>query len=183
MATAAARRSAPVTRTTSAATRRAPDRVPVVRGSAAPRPAPPRPAPTRARPRRAPLRVVSPAEARRRRFASRGVRAGVVATIVAAVVALFVAAGLHAELAEQQSAIGTTRDAVAAEQARYNEARLRIAELEAPARIVAEAEALGLVTPETVTYLQPGGPLVVGPRAGGADQSWSEVKQHLALRP
>ena len=37
-----------------------------------------------------------------------------------------------------------------------------MAELESPARIVAAAGALGMVTPPGVTYLTPSGPIVVG---------------------
>lgn len=129
--------------------------------------------------RRAPLTVVSEQESKRRRLVNRLVRVGV----VAGVASMFIAVGLHAEVAEQQMEIDRTRDAVVAAQEYYNEQRLAIAALEAPDRIVNTAMAIGLVTPETVTYLHAEGSFGAEPTGERRDGSWPEVKQHLAARP
>jgi hypothetical protein len=151
----------------------------VTRSSTAPAlvPQPDRVAPSPRRRRKPELALVDPAIARRRRFVQHGFRAGAVGMIAL----LFVAVGLHAELAEQQSAIGDTRDALAIEQEKFSETRLQVAELEAPARIVAAAETLGLIAPDSVTYLQAPGSDAT--RATATDNSWSEVKKSLAARP
>ena len=102
---------------------------------------------------------------------------------MAGVASLFVAVGLRAEVAEQQMEIDRTRDAVAAAQEYYNEQRLAVAALESPSRIVAVAESIGLISPETVTYLQPDDRFSVETTADRPEGSWPEVKQHLAARP
>ena len=81
-------------------------------------------------------------------------------------------------------------EAIARErQARYQQLRLLVAQLEAPERIVERALELGMVEPAKVTYLAPtaktsaADPAAAPPRepapAGEAAQGWSEVKPHL----
>ena len=83
---------------------------------------------------------------------------------------------------------------LADEQARYQELRTDVAELESPDRIVEAAHEQGMVTPDDLLYLQPPAPdaSAVGPTTGdddepaadptvGADpdRAWSEVKPML----
>jgi cell division protein FtsL len=79
------------------------------------------------------------------------------------------------------------------EQARYQELRKDVAELESPARIVEAAHQQGMVTPNDLLYLQPPAPdpSAVGPTSGDAaepaadpaagagDRAWAEVKPML----
>jgi hypothetical protein len=75
-------------------------------------------------------------------------------------------------------------------EARYHRRRLEVATLEAPQRVVNEAQRLGMVQPEKVTYLTPtaettatdSAPAVGGRERDGATggaPSWTEVKPHL----
>jgi cell division protein FtsL len=62
--------------------------------------------------------------------------------------------GLHVLIAENQFRLDNLQQQAATEQASYEKLRLQVAELEAPARIVSQAEGrLGMVQPATVTYL------------------------------
>jgi cell division protein FtsL len=62
--------------------------------------------------------------------------------------------GLHVLIAENQFRLDNLQSQAATEQAQYEKLRLQVAQLEAPARIVSEAEGrLGMVQPATVTYL------------------------------
>ena len=73
--------------------------------------------------------------------------------------------------------------------AAYQQLRLRVAELEAPQRIVGRARQLGMVEPAAVTYLSPtaatsaaGPPTAPEPdRASPSEaaQGWADVKAHL----
>jgi cell division protein FtsL len=79
------------------------------------------------------------------------------------------------------------------EQARYQELRKDVAELESPARIVEAAHQQGMVTPDDLLYLQPPAPdpsaagptsgdaaePAADPAAGAEDRAWSEVKPML----
>jgi cell division protein FtsL len=113
----------------------------------------PRPGPERAAPAARPqLRLVDPAEARRRRLTR--VLTGV---LVAAVCAgLFAIVALRVVLAQGQVEIDRLEASVDARTATQQQLRLQVAQLEAPAQIVAAARSrLGMVTPGSVTYLQP----------------------------
>ena len=105
---------------------------------------------------RAVLRLVLPDElspATRRRRA-RLLLAGV--WLVSAVALLGVVAA-HVLLAQQAFRMDRLQSKATTEQARNQALRLQVAELEAPSRIVAEAQQrLGMVTPPTVAYLVPG---------------------------
>jgi len=82
-------------------------------------------------------------------------------------------------------------------QAHYQQLRLRVAELEAPQRIVARARQMGMAEPSGVTYLAPTAatsatsaidppPTSVapptGPIQGEAAQGWADVKPRLDKR-
>jgi cell division protein FtsL len=75
---------------------------------------------------------------------------------------------LHVLTAENQFTLDRLQQSAATEQASYEKLRLQIADLEAPARIVSQAEGrLGLVQPGSVTYL----PAISsqGSKGGGTD--------------
>ena len=119
-------------------------------------------------PRRAPvkapvspphLRVVDPRQARARRRAR--VLTGVLVGL--ACLGLFAIVTLRVLLAQGQAEVDRLETSVAAAQTAQQDLRLNVAELEAPAHIVAAArQRLGMVTPVTVTYLTP----PPGPPAG-----------------
>lgn len=121
------------------------------------------PSPSRARPARGlpttpggdrHLRVVRPETRRRLGLPRLSLRAGVVLT-VALFAALFAVAVSHALLIESQVRLDDLDEQVAAEQARYEELRRDVAELEAPDRIVAAARELGMVEAGDVVWLTP----------------------------
>ena len=135
---------------------------------------------------RAPLRVVEgPAVRRprdRRLFALVG--GGL---LFAAVLAGNVA--VQAQTTQGQFELERLRAEARARQARYQQLRLRVAELEAPERIVERAGEMGMVEPGKVTYLTPTAKTSAGPAGpdaqpdlvptGEAAQGWAEVKPHL----
>ena len=118
----------------------------------APRPEPRRrsqPAPAPARPQ---LRVVG-AEAPGARRATR-LLTGLLVVLVFA--GLFAIVAVRVVLAQGQAEIDRLTESIEAQQAVRQDLRLAVAELEAPAQIVAAArQRLGMVTPVTVTYLTP----------------------------
>jgi len=151
-----------------------------------PRPAPRRPETS---PRRH-LRVVGPADRVRRRLTP---RAGVVLTGLTFVTLLLVAVA-HTLLVQGQIRLDDLDAQLRVEQARYQELRKEVAEMESPTRVVAAAEDLGMVMPEDLVYLQPpadAGPYdPVPPAVGDSDavtapqSTWSTMKPLLeALAP
>jgi cell division protein FtsL len=152
-------------------------------------------------PARPPLHVVPDPAPRRRRV--RRARVLVVAAAVAVVAALFGVAAFQAQLVSGQVRLDQLERDVAASRARYQDLRLEVASLEAPERIVAEAQhRLGMVVPSGITYLSPAG-VLDGPVPAGADagrgaagsddgavaggpgparsgaRTWSSIKPHL----
>jgi cell division protein FtsL len=130
----------------------------------APRPYPepqpqPQPQPRRSAPAAPPrphLRLVEPGEARARRL-TRLLTGGLVAVACAG---LFAIVALRVLLAQGQVEIDRLEESIEAAQAVQQDLRLTVAQLEAPAQIVAAArQRLGMVTPVTVTYLTPPPPL------------------------
>jgi cell division protein FtsL len=97
------------------------------------------------------LRVVQPGERTMRRLTPFG---GVVLTaLVFAVLAALV--GAHTLIAQGQMRLDSLDRKVQDEQARYQQLRKQVAEAESPDRIVAAAEAQGMVSPTDLVYLQP----------------------------
>lgn len=152
----------------------------------APRPARQRPAPA---PRRH-LRVVGPADRVRRRLTP---RAGVLLTGLTFVTLLLVAVA-HTLLVQGQIRLDDLDAQLRVEQARYQELRKEVAEMESPTRVVAAAEDLGMVMPEDLVYLQPPAPAgpyepvppptVDGDAATAPQSTWSTMKPLLeALAP
>ncbi len=125
----------------------------------APRPEPRRrvrPAPEA--PARPHLRVVGAAEGRARR--STRLLTGALVVLIAA--GLFAIVAVRVVLAQGQAEIDRLTESIEAQQAVRQDLRLQVAELEAPAQIVAAArQRLGMVTPPTVTYLTPPPPAPV----------------------
>lgn len=78
--------------------------------------------------------------------------------LVTFVVGLIGALGVHATIIENQRELDGQRQQIASLGADTEALRHQLAELEAPARIVAEARDLGMIDAPAVTYLQiPGG--------------------------
>ncbi|HZU74629.1 MAG TPA: cell division protein FtsL [Acidimicrobiales bacterium] len=114
-----------------------------------------RPAPSPA-PARPPLRIVRAGElspaARVRRARALAVLAGLMT-----VLAVFGVVTAHVLLAQEQFRLGDLQAKAATEQARNEQLRLEVAQLQSPARVVSAAEQrLGMVPPSSVTYLVPG---------------------------
>lgn len=126
--------------------------------------------------RRPPLRVVSDAARSRRTRARRLTTAG----IAVFAIAVFGLVAAHVALAQGQFQLEHIEAEAERQQSRYEELRLRVAEMESPARVVAAATDLGLVHPENVTYLAPD----VGDRpeveAPADSMAWTTVKPYLA---
>jgi hypothetical protein len=136
------------------------------------------------------LRVV---DARRRRR-----RTGVVVfgTATALFAVLFAIAGFQARLVEGQGRLDAMNAEVARGEARLARLRLRVAELTAPGPVVANARVLGMVEPDSITYLRPDGSTVVEVSLKGlptgstsevhsvvVGESWSELKQVEPVAP
>jgi cell division protein FtsL len=129
------------------------------------------------------LRVVPPN--RRARVALRlSPRAGVMLTVML-FAALFAVAVSHALLIEGQAKVDDLDQQVAAEQARYEELRRDVAELEAPQRILGEATGtLGMVPAGDPVWLSPDEPAPTGelpddPPPESPDTSAARVKRYL----
>jgi cell division protein FtsL len=134
--------------------------------------------------RRGHLRVVGTQRARL--GLSLSPRAGVILTVLA-FVALFGVAASHALLIQNQAHVDELDDRVAAEQARYEELRLEVAELESPQRISGEAQqTLGMVPAGEVQWLTPDEPAPPGEPEEipeSTDTSAARVKPYLEGAP
>jgi cell division protein FtsL len=115
-------------------------------------------------------------------------RLGVVLTVLM-FVALFGVAVSHALLIEGQAHLDDLDQQVAAEQARYEELRREVAELESPQRILGEAtRRLGMVPPGDPVWLSPHRPAPSDtvpdePVAESPDTSAARVKPYLEPTP
>jgi cell division protein FtsL len=143
-----------------------------------------RPAPRRA-PRAAParpdLRVVG---AQRRRLGAIGA-IGVLLVFGL----LFGLVVFHTMLVQSQQRLDHVQQEIRDAQAQYQSQRLKVAQLESPARIVQEATTrLGMVTPPGTTYLTPSqataAAVGVAPAtaadSSGAGDDWPDVKPYLS---
>jgi cell division protein FtsL len=136
------------------------------------------------------LRVVAPAERVRRRLTP-----GMAVLLSAAIfVTLLAVAMAQTVLVQGQVRLDGLDAQLTEEQARYQELRRDVAELESPERIVGAAHQQGMVTPDNLIYLLPppadasAPPTTPGDDAAppddatvGAtpDRAWSEVKPML----
>lgn len=152
----------------------------------------PRPEPTRRPAEGAPLRVVTDAELQEVARRTRARRLLFVAGVLVAL-GLFGVVIAHVTLMQGQFELQRLQQQSAATQAEYDRLRLQVSELESPDRIVAVAqEKLGMVAPQTITYLAPPSdpatlPAMDGANgtdrttaAVGAPGNWSSVKSYLA---
>ncbi|MHB1930976.1 MAG: hypothetical protein ACYCUG_16415, partial [Acidimicrobiales bacterium] len=151
-------------------------------GSAAPLAAATVPAPAREQVERRHLELVEPrrrvADARRR---ARLLLAGISAL---AVVTVFGLVALHVVSAEKQFQI----DRLAAQEQRlqntYEVLRLQVDGLDTPQRILTEAQRLGMVQPQSVTFVRvPGGPTAGSGGAPSGPSDWAKMKAVLAGNP
>jgi cell division protein FtsL len=116
----------------------------------APRPEPRRRAPA-APPKQPHLWLVRP-ETRSRRLT----RLATALLVVAVFAGLFAIVAVRVVLAQGQAEIDQLSQSIEAQQAVRQDLRLTVAELEAPAQIVAAArQRLGMIRPASVTYLTP----------------------------
>jgi cell division protein FtsL len=136
------------------------------------------------------LRVVAPSERVRRRLTP-GVAVLLTAGLFATLLAVAVS---HTLLVEGQVRLDALDSQLGQEQAKYQELRTQVAQLESPERIVQAANEMGMVTPDDLRYLQPTTPdaSTVGPTTGdddepladptvgaGSDRTWADVKPLL----
>lgn len=151
----------------------------------------PRPEPRPGRePRPGHLRVVAPAERVRRRLTP---ATGVLLSALL-FATLFLVAIAHTVLVQGQVRLDALDARLTVEQARYQELRTGVAAMESPSRVVAAAEALGMVSPQDLVYLQPEAPdpsaATIPPAPGeaaadpndlasGADNTWGDMKPLL----
>ena len=89
--------------------------------------------------------------------------------------------GTYAFLAQQQFEVDRLQKQRTAEQKKYEQLRLEVAELSAPERIVNSAQQLGMVTPAQVTYIQVTAslPAASDPTAEVLSDGWQNVKADL----
>jgi cell division protein FtsL len=101
---------------------------------------------------------------------------------------LFGVAVSHALLIEGQLRLDRLDQQVSQEQARYERLRLDVAELESPERILTDAQEMGMVPPQDVTWLTPEQAAATGAAPTEGDDastgtSWEEVKPYLGTNP
>ena len=157
-----------------------------------------RPAHAPVKPPKPDLRVVDERAPRRRL----GIGAITTLVIGALFTVLFGLVVFHTILVQNQQRLDKIDSSVRTEQARYQQLRLQVAQLEAPQRIVDVAtQKLGMVPPDTTTYLTPSAgdaaaatasPSSGQPRAGEANDlttpadgpsQWPQVKPYLGATP
>jgi cell division protein FtsL len=143
------------------------------------------------------LEVVRP-DARRRAHFKLTPKTGVTLTVLM-FGALFGVAVSHALLIQSQIKLDEMDKDVADEQARYEQNRLDVAELESPDRIIAAAQELGMVDPAETVWLTPDEEAGAGAtdsatgstatdgsgtdEADSPDTSYAEVKPYLGSTP
>jgi hypothetical protein len=123
--------------------------------SVAPRSATPAGAPRRAQPKRPPLRVAP--EPNRFVVPFRGLRPGRVGTIagIALFVSMFLLAAFQTVIIKSQADIDATTHEITEQETLHRQLDYQLADLNSPKRVADAAARLGLITPGTVTYLQP----------------------------
>lgn len=131
-----------------------------------------------------PVRPVRPAADRR--------RLGLVLGALLFALALAGNVSVHTSATQGQFDLERLRTSARQKETAYQQLRLRVAEMEAPQRIVDRAHQMGMIEPAKVTYLTPTAKTSIDdPAAAKSDpvpptqavQRWGQVKQHLAGRP
>jgi cell division protein FtsL len=136
------------------------------------------------------LRLVRPGE-RTPLAARRHARALAALTAALVLAGLFGLVAFHVVLTESQLQLDRLQQRAAQQRDEYDRLRLKVAELEAPERVVAVAQQrLGMVSPPGVTYLSPTGVKTGLPQDDvdahgdeGDGAAWATIKAHLAARP
>jgi hypothetical protein len=110
---------------------------------------------------------------------------------VVTVLSVFIAVAFHVLLAQSEFQYSELSRRTGEARRAYERARLTVAELGAPERIVARAEALGMVLADDIRVVN-APPGVASPAIGGAGLGstpaapsidWEKVKPHLAAQP
>lgn len=104
------------------------------------------------------------------------------------VTALVAAVGFNVMLAQGQLELDRNRGTAAEEQARYEKLRVDVATAAAPARVLERAKELGLVEPDSITFLDTetsdGQAVEKGDESASTLQNgWSTVKPSLDAGP
>ncbi len=124
--------------------------------------------------RRRNFHVVIDQRARRRRVG------GWVALAFTLAALFFVMISTRVALDRNAFILQDIRRQIETEEVRYWDLRLRLAELQAPARVAAAAEEMGMVYPgEIVTIEVPG----LGSPGPGAEEGWADLKHLLSAQP
>jgi cell division protein FtsL len=110
-----------------------------------------------------------------------GKRIALLAAVAAILSAPFALVVVHLELTTNQLRLTNLQSQGDAAQKTYEKLRLEVAQLESPARIVATAQQLGMVTPTTIHYLTATTPSPaatnVEPQATPGLNGWATAKQ------
>ena len=131
------------------------------------------------------LHLVAPGELSPRSQRRRA-RALALLTVGLVLAGLFGLVAFHVVLTESQLQLDKLQQRVTEQRNEYDRQRLKVAELEAPERVVAVAQQrLGMVSPPGVTYLSPTGVRTGPPReqaTAGDNEStaWPAIKAELA---
>ena len=101
---------------------------------------------------------------------------------------VFVAVAFHVMLAQSEFQLDRLSRQTAVAQRRYEHARLAVAQLGAPDRIVARATRLGMEKAVDITYVTAPGDAggtsqPISDSAGRPGGEWEKVKPHLAAQP
>jgi cell division protein FtsL len=94
--------------------------------------------------------------------------------------AVFGVVAAHVVLTQRQFRLDALETKAADAEARYERLRLEVAQLEAPERVVAAAQQLGMVPPATVTYVASTRPSTRPATDQAPAGEWATVKSHLA---
>lgn len=104
--------------------------------------------------------------------------------IVAGLLTPFALVLVHVELTANQLRLTSLQTKGDDAQSQYEKLRLQVAQLSSPARVVATAQQLGMVTPTTITYLTPvavsvptNPSITAPPPAGPGVDAWSAAKR------
>jgi cell division protein FtsL len=122
----------------------------------------------------------------------RRVRLAGIAVAAFVIALLFAAVGMHVVLAQNQFRLDQVDAQAAAQQAKFQQLRLQVAELSSPQRILGTAQGrLGMAPPTGVTFLNPtsatpgspSGAAQSGPAPASAPPGWSTIKPQLVANP
>jgi len=125
------------------------------------------------------LRVVPPNTLSRKGRQRRARRFGAALSVIV-FVAVFGVVAAHVVLTQRQFRLESLEREASDQEAQYEQLRLEVAQLEAPERIVAAAQQLGMVPPAAVTYLASSRASAPSEQQQSPSGEWATVKSHLA---